>query len=205
MCGPKEGCTTPERGLRQGSPIHLFIFRVKYTFQPSTHAEVRFSTFNYETGQKHPSTIKTGQIWSLADFKSGFLFSGGAEILNYFFEHLNVLKWKNSKLQSCRSHWDLQFTYKNYLHPTSYRRVFYFLKFESHHATKFEPQGRAHCAEFMRGVAEVVARNLEAFFAGRPLLSPVTLWTLDHMHGGYLSSSRLPSAIDQTSTRVGWI
>ena len=67
-------------------------FWVKYTFQPSTRAEVRFSTFNYETGQKHPSTIKTGQIWSLADFKSGFLFSGGAEILYYFFEHLNVLK-----------------------------------------------------------------------------------------------------------------
>ena len=30
-------------------------------------------------------------------------------------------------------------------------------------------------AESMRGVAEVVAGNLEAFFAGRPLLSPVTL------------------------------
>ena len=30
-------------------------------------------------------------------------------------------------------------------------------------------------AESMRGVAEVVAGNLEAFFAGSPLLSPVTL------------------------------
>ena len=87
--------------------------------------------------KKYPPTIKTGQIWSSAGFKSGFLFSGGAEILNYFFEHLNVLKWKNSKLQSCRSHWALQFIYKNYLHLTSYRRVFYFLKFESHHATKY--------------------------------------------------------------------
>ena len=61
----------------------------------------------------------------------------GAKILYYFFEHLTVLKWKNSKLQSCRSHRGLQFTYKNYLHPTSYWRVFYFLKFESHHAIKY--------------------------------------------------------------------
>ena len=44
---------------------------------------------------------------------------------------------KNSKLQSCRSHRGLQFTYKNYLYPISYWRVFYFLKFESHHATKY--------------------------------------------------------------------
>ena len=31
------------------------------------------------------------------------------EILYYFFEHLNILKRKNSKLQSCRSHRELQF------------------------------------------------------------------------------------------------
>jgi len=54
----------------------------KYDFQPSTMKPVK----------KHPPTIKTGQLWSSAGFKSGFLFSGGAEILNYFFEHLNVLK-----------------------------------------------------------------------------------------------------------------
>ena len=33
-------------------------------------------------------------------------------------------------------------------------------------------------AESLRGVADLVAGNLEAFFAGRPLLSPVTLSTL---------------------------
>jgi len=33
-------------------------------FQPSTIKPVK----------KHPSTIKTGQIWSSAGFKSGFLF-----------------------------------------------------------------------------------------------------------------------------------
>jgi len=33
-----------------------------------------------------------------------------------FFEHLSDFKWKNSKLESCTSRWDLQFSYKNYLH-----------------------------------------------------------------------------------------
>jgi hypothetical protein len=43
-----------------------------------------------------------------------------AESLYNFFEHFNVVKQKNSKLQSCRSHRELQFSYKNHLHPTSY-------------------------------------------------------------------------------------
>jgi hypothetical protein len=47
----------------------------------------------------------------------------GAEILYYFFELLNVLKWKNLKLENCRPNRDLQFSYKNHLHPTSYSRV----------------------------------------------------------------------------------
>jgi hypothetical protein len=51
-----------------------------------------------------------------------------AEILYYFFELLNVLKWKNLKLESCRPHRDLQFSYKNNLHPTSYSRVMIFRK-----------------------------------------------------------------------------
>ena len=43
-----------------------------------------------------------------------------AEILYYFFEHLNVHEQKNSKLESCRTRQDLQFSYKNHLNPTSY-------------------------------------------------------------------------------------
>jgi MarR-like DNA-binding transcriptional regulator SgrR of sgrS sRNA len=31
----------------------------------------------------------------------------------------------------------------------------------------------------MRGVLEVITANLEAFFSGRPLVSPVQLWTLN--------------------------
>jgi hypothetical protein len=44
----------------------------------------------------------------------------GADTLYNFFEHLNIVKRKNSKLESCRSRRDLQFSYKNYLHPMSY-------------------------------------------------------------------------------------
>jgi len=114
--------------------------RVKYTLHPWTCAKVWFSTFNYETGQETPSNYQNRTTLVLGQFRKRFSIFGRSEILNYFFEHLNVLKWKNSKLQSCRSHWGLQFTCKNYLHPTSYRRVFYFLKFESHHATKYDAE-----------------------------------------------------------------
>jgi len=47
--------------------------------------------------KKHPPTIKTGQIWSLAGFKSSFLFSGCAKILNYF---LSILTFSNEKTQN---------------------------------------------------------------------------------------------------------
>jgi len=63
----------------------------KLDFQPSTIKPVN----------KHPSTIKTGQIWFSAGFKSGFLFSEGAEILYYFFSILtssNEKKLKTIKL-----------------------------------------------------------------------------------------------------------
>jgi hypothetical protein len=46
-----------------------------------------------------------------------------------FFKYLNVLKWKNTKLESCRSHRVLQFSYKFHLHPISYQRVTIFQKF----------------------------------------------------------------------------
>ena len=36
---------------------------------------------------------------------------------------------KNSKLESCRSRRGLQFSYKNHLHPMSYRRVMIFRRF----------------------------------------------------------------------------
>ena len=38
---------------------------LKFDFQPST----------MKLGSRHPPTVKTGQIWSSADFKNGFLFS----------------------------------------------------------------------------------------------------------------------------------
>jgi hypothetical protein len=53
----------------------------------------------------------------------------GLKIYYWFFEHLNVLNWKNSKLQSCRSHRGLQFLYKVHLHPTSYEGVMNFQTF----------------------------------------------------------------------------
>ena len=95
--------------------------RVKYTLQPSTCTKVRFSTFNYETGQETPSNYQNRINLVLGWFQKRFSIFGGAEILYYFFEHLNVLKWKNSKLQSCRSHWELQLWYKKYFHLTPYK------------------------------------------------------------------------------------
>ena len=53
----------------------------------------------------------------------------GAKLLYNFFDQFNVVKWKNSKLQSCRSRRELQFSYKNHLHPTSYWRVMIFRNF----------------------------------------------------------------------------
>ena len=53
----------------------------------------------------------------------------GAVILYNFFEHVNIVKCKNSKLESCRSRRVLQFSYKNHLHPMSYRRVMIFRRF----------------------------------------------------------------------------
>ena len=49
------------------------------------------------------------------------------ESLYYFFVHLNHLKCKNSKLQSCRSHQYLQFSCKKYLHLTTYKKYIIFL------------------------------------------------------------------------------
>ena len=51
-----------------------------------------------------------------------------AKILYYYFKHLNILKLKNSKLESCRSHRAIQFLYKNHLHPTPYLRVMNYVK-----------------------------------------------------------------------------
>ena len=48
------------------------------------------------------------------------------KILYYLFEHLNDSKCENSKLQSSRSHRELQFSYKFHLHMTSYPRVMIF-------------------------------------------------------------------------------
>ena len=51
----------------------------------------------------------------------------GDVILYNYFEHLNIFKWKNSKLESCISRRELQFSYKNYLHPSSYEKDMIFV------------------------------------------------------------------------------
>ena len=77
----------------------------------------------------------------------------GAVILYNFFEHLNIIKWKNSKLESCRSHRGLQFSYKNHLHPMSYRRVMIFRRFSRNKLEKEKTkprllyQIRGHCGK----------------------------------------------------------
>jgi hypothetical protein len=50
-----------------------------------------------------------------------------AKILYEFFVHLNDPKCKNSKLQSCRPLWGLQFLCKMYLHLKTYRKDIIFL------------------------------------------------------------------------------
>jgi hypothetical protein len=49
-----------------------------------------------------------------------------AEILYNFLSILTSSNEKNSKLENCRSRRDLQFSYKNHLYQTSYRRVMIF-------------------------------------------------------------------------------
>jgi hypothetical protein len=66
----------------------------------------------------------------------------GDVILYNFFEHLNIVKWKNSKLESCRSRRGLQFSYKNYLHPMSYRRVMIFRRFSRNKLEKGKTKPR---------------------------------------------------------------
>ena len=53
----------------------------------------------------------------------------GAVILYNFLSTLTSSNEKNSKLESCRSRQELQFSYKNHLHPMSYRRVMIFRRF----------------------------------------------------------------------------
>ena len=55
-----------------------------------------------------PNGVKL-QVWKVENtLKSKYVIN--------FFEHLNDFKWKNSKLESCRSRRDLYFSYKNYLY-----------------------------------------------------------------------------------------
>jgi len=70
----------------------------------------------------------------------------GAVILYNFFEHLNIVKWKNLKLEICRSRRELQFSYKNHLHPMSYRRVMIFQRFSRNKLEK-EKQNLGNCSK----------------------------------------------------------
>ena len=79
------------------SPIYTLQLAAKFGFQPRTSKSDNFG----------PPTLEKVQLstfWAVLWVNSTFDIFGSAEILYYFFEHLNVLKWKNSKLQSCRSH-----------------------------------------------------------------------------------------------------
>ena len=70
----------------------------------------------------------------------------GAVILYNFFENFNFIKWKNSKLESCRSRRGLQFSYKNHLHPMLYRRVMIFQRFSRNKLEK-KKQNRGNCSK----------------------------------------------------------
>ena len=70
----------------------------------------------------------------------------GAVLLYNFFGQLNFIKWKNSKLESCRSRRGLQFSYKNHLHPMSYRRVMIFQRFSRNKLEK-EKQNHGNCSK----------------------------------------------------------
>ena len=70
----------------------------------------------------------------------------GAVILYNFFDHLNFVKWKNLKLENCRSRWGLQFSYKNHLHPMSYRRVMIFWRFSRNKLEKGKTK-RGYCSK----------------------------------------------------------
>jgi hypothetical protein len=49
-----------------------------------------------------------------------------AAILYYFLSISTSLNEKNSELKSCISRQELQFSYKNILHPKSYQRIMIF-------------------------------------------------------------------------------
>ena len=101
------------------SPIYTLQLAAKFGFQPRTSKPDNFG----------PPTLEKVQLsafWSVLRWTVTFDIFGSTEILYYFFEHLNALKWKNSKLKSCRSHRDLQFSYKVHLHPTSYQKLWFF-------------------------------------------------------------------------------
>ena len=70
----------------------------------------------------------------------------GAVLLYNFFGQLNFIKWKNSKLESCRSRRGLQFSYKNHLHPMLYRRVMIFQRFSRNKLEK-KKQNRGNCSK----------------------------------------------------------
>ena len=109
--------TSGEKFTREKGPARN-ILRGKVHFTPSNFRQS--SDFNLELQNRITLAL---QLLKKFNFQPSVRFRlwtvtfdifGGAEILYYFFKHLNVLKWKNSKLQSCRSHWELQLWYKKY-------------------------------------------------------------------------------------------
>ena len=114
----------------------------------------------------------------------------GAVILYNFFEHLNIIKWKNSKLERCRSHRGLQFSYKNHLHPMSYRRVMIFQRFSRNKLGK--KQNRGYCSKF-----GVTVTNLDRTVPCKPCKTGLDLgWTGSQVRGARCLVSKFMDLFD---------
>ena len=99
------------------------IIRVKYTLQPSTRAEVRFSTFNYETGLKNTLQLsKPDKFGHRLVSKAIFYFRNAPKFYIIF---LSISTSSNEKTQNYKVvdlvESDLQLWYKKYFHLTLYK------------------------------------------------------------------------------------
>ena len=115
----------------------------------------------------------------------------GAVILYNFFEHFNIVKWKNSKLESCTSRWELQFLYKNHLHPMSYRRVMIFQRFSRNKLEK-KKQNHGNCSKSGFTVA-----NRGRTVPCKPCKTGLDLgWTGSQVRGGRYLVSKFMDLFD---------
>ena len=115
----------------------------------------------------------------------------GAVLLYNFFAQLNFIKWKNSKLESCRSRRGLQFSYKNHLHPMLYRRVMIFQRFSRYKLEK-EKQNRGNCSKSGFTVA-----NRGRTVPCKPCKTGLDLeWTVSQVRGAKCPVSKFMDLFD---------